>query len=196
VADFDALNPYAPPLHTAEPVAGRLGRAHFDGKLLTFDKDGSLPDVCLKCGAMPPIVRRKQMFSYAPPWVLISFLVCTLGGIIAMAIYTKRATLQLPLCPSCNQRWRSAKTAIIVSLLALVATPLLAFAEPVHNMPGGGTIILTVFVLTFIAFIAIAVAYARPRMLQAKKIDKIAITLGGVDPRAAEAVVASARMVV
>jgi hypothetical protein len=196
VADFDALNPYAPPQHVAEELPGKLRQATFDGKLLTFDKAGMLPDICLKCGAPEPVVRRKHAFSYTPPWVYLMFPLCWLGALVTMAIIAKRATLMLPLCPSCNTRWRSAKIALLVSGLALLSPLFVGVFAPVRQSDDAGAIILVVFLLTLTVFIAVALGYARPRTVQAKKIDDVSITLGGVHPRAAEVVVTAARTVV
>jgi hypothetical protein len=190
VADQDALNPYAPPQHVDEPVGGGLLRASFDGKLLTFNKTAMLPNVCLKCGAMPSTVRRKQAFAYAPPWVFLSFLLCSLAGAVAVVMVTKRATVQVPLCSSCDQRWRAAKWATGLALVALVSPLLLAFLEA--STPNIAAIVGGLFLLAIIGLLVVMFAYVRPRTLQPKKIDKVVITLAGVDAGAARMVVAGA----
>src|SRR5262249_9752221 len=93
----------------------------------------------------------------------------------------KKAKLQLPLCATCNGRWKSARIAAGVSGLLLL-TPLLVVAIDAKD---AGWLTVVLFAAAFVGLIVVMTVYVRPRLVQAKKIDDLTIPLGGVDPNAA-----------
>src|SRR2546422_686904 len=113
-----SFNPYAPP--EADPnLVGARAQTRVEGACLVLE-DATLPDVCLKCGARERIVRREHRFVYQPPWVLLLVVFCTLIGIAAAAITTKRLKVSLPLCETCNRRWRASRILLVLPLVVFV----------------------------------------------------------------------------
>jgi hypothetical protein len=165
-------NPYAPP-------GGYPGQNHphhsarLEGDVLVVAKDSYLPDVCLKCAARDGIVRRQAKFQWTPVWARLSIIFCTIGGLIVMLLTTKKGGLSVPLCQPCNARWGQAVTALIVSVVFLVAG-LLTFRF--FDEPAIGGI---VFVVVLGGFIGVMLGFVRPRMLQVDKIDDQFIYLKG-----------------
>jgi hypothetical protein len=185
------FDPYAPPQHLGDGVSAGPLDARIEGGYLVLNKLGHIPDVCLKCAAQQGIVRREQTFSYTPPWVFAILIVCNIGGLIAMVMTMKRAKLKLPLCSTCNARWKSARTAVILTVLLLVS-PLLLLFLPI-DASNVGALALSTFAIAFVVLFVVLTVYVRPRVLQARKIDETTIKLGGVDPKAALFVASSAR---
>jgi hypothetical protein len=178
------FNPYAPPQYVGEDGTGggRLD-ARIESGHLAFNIDGHIPDVCLKCGTRAGIVRRKHTFMYTPPWVILLVLLCTLGGVVAMLLTRKTAKLNLPLCAHCNGRWRAAQIGVGIALATMFAPFLLFFVA--DENPNVAPIMLGGFVLGLLGLIVMLATFARRRLLQVRKIDKVRITLRGVDPGAA-----------
>jgi hypothetical protein len=175
-----AQNPYAAP----NPHGSSFGyvngsQATLLGDVLAIRKDAALPDVCMKCGTHDSIVRRQAKFSWTPMWARLSIVLCTIVGLIAMAVTTKRATLSLPLCAPCNARWSSAVVALIVGIVALVGG---VFTFRLFDEPAVGGVL---FFVCLAGFIGIAIGYVKPRMLQVHKIDDQMIELKGFHPGAA-----------
>jgi hypothetical protein len=181
------MNPYEAPRPSAEgPSAGRARGKYYaalDGEKLVVQKDAELPSVCLKCGSHDGILRRKAKFQWTPVWARILVPFCWPAGLIAILATTKRGTLDVPLCGSCNARWSQAVGAIVVGVVALVAG---IFAIRAFDEPATGFI---VFFVALAGFLGLAIGFARPRMLIADKIDEANLTLKGVDQGAAREVV-------
>ena len=184
------MNPYAPPgdpgavPEPGEPATKKKKRgayhAHLDGDVLVVGRDTAFPSVCIKCGSHHGIERRVTKFQWTPIWARVSVVLCALGGLIAMAITTKRAELRLPLCPACNKRWSAARNALIGGVVALVLSiALLRLGDDPRSF-------LPLIAVVIVAFIVVAIAYARPRMLQARKIDERFIELKNCHQGAAQ----------
>jgi hypothetical protein len=181
------MNPYAPPgdpADTAEPGTKKKKKrgdyhAHLDGDVLVVGRDTAFPSVCIKCGSHQEIERRTTKFQWTPMWARMSVL-CAIVGLIAMLLTTKRAELQLPLCPRCNKRWTAARNALIAGVIALVGSivALRLGDDPQSLLPLIGVAI--------VAFIVVAIAFVKPRMLQVRKIDDQVVELKGCHPGAAQ----------
>ena len=107
-------NPYAPPTPGIAPNPygqhygqGAPFQAWPDGPDLAVQKDAPLPGVCMKCGSHDAPNRRNQQFVWTPPWVFIFFLISPIIGAIIAVIVQKKGRLLLPLCMSCNSRWKA-----------------------------------------------------------------------------------------
>jgi hypothetical protein len=174
------MNPYAAP---GAPVGshGSGGSARLEGDVLVVTKDAAMPSVCIKCGTHDGIMRRQAKFQWTPVWARISIVLCTVGGLIAILVTTKRATLAVPLCVPCNQRWGQAVVALIVGIVALVGSVFLLTTgrdDPTLGFVGFG--------IAFVAFLVIMLAFVKPRMLQVDKIDDREVRLKGFHPGAGQ----------
>ena len=183
------------------------------GRLLVVEKDASLPDVCVKCGATAGLTRRRHRFQYMPPWPLL-FLAPTVlaaspntalsmlamaGPLVAMFVMlgtTRKARLDLALCVGCKRRWTRAvlvmalaATAPFVGLLAVMGSILRSLHEASSTplLTGLGAVGLSLLVPIFVYF-----TYVAPRLLGVKRIDSKTITLSRVHPNAAELIVRGA----
>jgi hypothetical protein len=168
------------------PRPGGALEARVEGGYLAFNKNAELPDICVKCGARQGIVRRSQPFSYTLPWVFALLVFCNIGGLIAMLVTMKRVKVNLPLCTTCNARWRNAHRAVLAASLLLIA-PLALFFLPVDSRDVGA-LVMWLMGLGVIVFIAVTAGFARSRLLRARSIDDTTIKLSGVDPGAAIAI--------
>jgi len=176
------------------------------GRLLVVEKNARLPDVCLKCGAVQGLTRRRQKFQHSPWWVSLLFAPTgllafqdtgfsmlapwgpVLGMILALA-GTKHATLDLALCARCRRRWTAAILAMVAAVMApfigvlvLVASILRALSAAVRPSISTGA---GIFALSVLVPIVIYFAYVGPRLLGVERIDAKTITLARVHPDAA-----------
>jgi hypothetical protein len=183
-------NPYTPPTHDDDaPRYLAWGGASWDGKLLRVPKQFSFPPICLKCASPEVRSRRTQKFAFTPTWSRLLILVCWMGALVAMALTTKRATLELPLCDACQARWRRARMWSIAMGLTVFA---LIFGAVVASAGSGSDEAQVLMAVAIFAFIVALVVGLRklvhPHLLHAKHIDDSNITLAGVHPMAGEQV--------
>ncbi len=174
------MNPYASP---AAPGGGygSGGSARLEGDVLVVTKDAALPNVCIKCGTHDAITRRQAKFQWTPVWARLSIVLCTIGGLIAILVTTKRGSLSLPLCVPCNQRWGQAVAMLVVGIVALVGSIfLLTMSREDPAIAFGG------FGAAFVFFLVVMLAFVKPRMLQVDKIDDREIRLKGFHPGAGQ----------
>jgi hypothetical protein len=183
-------NPYTPPAHDDDaPRYSPGGAVSWDGKLLRVPKQFSFPRVCLKCASPEVHSRRTQRFAFTPTWARLLILVCMLGALVAMALTTKRATLELPLCDACQARWRRARTLSVLMGLAAVASIVgVVVASAGSNSDEGPVAVALVIVVLVVAMAVAMRKLVSPRVLQAKHIDESYISLQGVHPVAGEQV--------
>lgn len=180
-------NPYAPPQHQpphqgmpyAPPPGGFFAR--LDGKNLVLAKTAYLPDVCVKCAAQQPIIRKRRNFVFIP-WYGRFF------GVIGMLITQKKATMDLPLCPACAQRaFKAVLTMWLVAggLFALGLAMIVAGAATDTDALAviGVLFFLSVLVVPLVLYFAWAIKHVLP---QAVNIDDQTITLARIDPNAAQ----------
>jgi len=161
--------------------------ARLEKRALVLSHDPDLPAVCMKCGSHDRITREPRIFHWQPVWSRF-LLICGIG-VILMFFMRQSASLEIPLCPPCTDRWTSARTARVVGIVATV----IAFATRIflgieHNRLGIG-----IFLATIAAFVAVSVTFVRKRQLRASAIDEDEIGLLGVHPTAIEEVRAGAR---
>jgi hypothetical protein len=151
----------------------------------------ALPAVCIKCGSHKAILRRPTKLRWTPMWARMMTL--CLIGLLFMLFMTRRAELDLPLCPACDARWTTGRRAFaagVVSLvLALVAVRVVYFdellAQPMAWLPVLGVALL--------AYVVLVVMFVRPRTLQVVKIDDTYLSLKGCHRGAAEEIVEGSR---
>jgi hypothetical protein len=182
-------NPYAPPQQISY-ASGALpggGYARLDGDRLVLDKNWRLPDVCVKCAATHPIVRKKKNYSFVP-WHGRMF------GVIGVLVTQKKAPLDVPLCPPCSARaskatvamWLACGLPVLISLALIVGG---GAADSPEAALAGVVLLLVACVGGLVLFHAYAKKYVLP---QAVHIDKQTITLARVHPIAAQSIVQAA----
>jgi hypothetical protein len=180
-------NPYAPPARDDAPEGEKKKRgryaARFAGKELVLSGAGELPSVCMKCGTHDGIMRRSAKLQWTPVWA--RFLVFCVIGPILMLVTTKRAVLDVPLCVPCNERWNAARNATVVAVVGLVGAFLWLRFGPEETAKTA----LVALVVAIAVFIVVLVSFVKPRTLRATKITDTEVTLGGVDPRAAQEII-------
>jgi uncharacterized membrane protein YeaQ/YmgE (transglycosylase-associated protein family) len=187
-------NPYAPPTGADAPAAAKKKKkkrggyaARFAGADLVLSGGGELPSVCMKCGTHDGIMRRSAKLQWTPVWA--RFLVFCVIGAVVMLVTTKRATLDVPLCVPCNERWNAARGATVVAVVGLVAAFLWLRLGPAETTKAA----LVALVVAIAGFIVVLVSFVKPRTLRATNITDSEITLRGVDPRAAQEIVDGSR---
>jgi hypothetical protein len=180
-------NPYAAPQQDAEHARFATGNVTWDGKQLVVPKQYSFPRVCLKCASPEVHTRRTQKFAFTPMWARLMVLVCWMGALVAMAITTKRATLELPLCDPCHAKWKKARNLSIYTGLGLLV--LIVGAVIVGGGVGGeaGLLALPVAILVgAVGYVVLVRKVVIPATLQSPKIDETYVTLAGVEPLAGQ----------
>jgi hypothetical protein len=147
----------------------------------------AFPALCVKCAAPGPLYGRLQAFGWFPAWTYAFFLLGPLPAIIVQLIVTKRATLNLPVCPSCNSRWRTAR---LVRTLAIVGPIIGGLGIAMTGAATDSLLLMGIgFLLVFpgiLAVIPVDLLFVRPRTLRPKFIDDHVVTLDGVAPQVLE----------
>ena len=161
--------------------------ARLEKSALVLSHDPDLPAVCMKCGSRDTITRESRMFHWRPLWA--RFLVMCGIGLIVMFITRRSASLEIPLCPACTERWAAARTAQIAGILGIVVGFAVLMLVSLENKRIG----LAVFLATVAVYVAIGLTFVRKRMLRASAIDEDEIGLLGVHPAAIEETLVSAR---
>ena len=146
-----------------------------------------LPAVCMKCGSHDTITRESRMFHWRPVWARY-LLVCGIG-LFVMLITTQSASLEIPLCPACTERWQTARTAQIAGVLAIaVGFAVLDAGEPREQAHRSRGVPRHRRRLR-----RDDLHVVRKRMLRASAIDEDEIGLLGVHPTAVDETLVSAR---
>lgn len=161
--------------------------ARLEKGAVVLSHDPDLPAVCMKCGSHDTITRESRMFHWRPTWARY-LLMCGIG-LFVMLITTQSASLEIPLCPACTQRWQTARTAQIAGVLAIAVGFAILMLVSLENKRIG----LAVFLATVAAFVALTFTFVRQRMLRASAIDEDEIGLLGVHPTAIDEILVSAR---
>lgn len=187
------MNPYAPPQQVQPPAAYGYGvaggyAAWPEGENLSIQKDAPLPPVCVKCGAAPAAHRRNQQFVFTPPWVFIIFFVSPIIGAIVAMIVQKKGRLQLPLCDECQARWKTGTLMVVGGVLGLIFGLIGGIVIAANDYPEVGVPLLLGSIVAF----AVALVVANKRFLRAAKVDERMITIRGIHPNAAQAILAAA----
>jgi hypothetical protein len=151
----------------------------------------TLPAVCVKCGSHKAILRRPTTLRWTPLWARMTAF--CLVGLLLMLFVTRRAELDLPLCPACDARWTTGRGAlgagVVALLLALAAVRVVYFdellAQPMAWLPVLGAALL--------AYVVLVRMFVRPRTLQVVKIDDAFLSLKGCHRGAAEEIVEGSR---
>lgn len=194
-----SIDPYAPPKTEtkAEPAVvaaaegGELPRVWAEGPNLAVRLDAKIPGVCLKCGTTAGIVRREHAFTWMPAdkrrnTMAVRLLFGALGGAMmeaANAKHRRNATLSLPLCEACDQRWvQGKKLAIITLLLFLASFGFIIFAQSERLM--GPVALLFVLFGSLGGLVAISRFVVPPRYVHAERIEDAFIVLRSVAPLA------------
>jgi hypothetical protein len=161
--------------------------ARLEKSALVLSHDPDLPAVCMKCGSHDTITRESRMFHWRPAWA--RYLVMCGVGLLVMLVTTQSASLEIPLCPRCTERWSAARAAQIAGVLGIAVGFAALMLVSLENKRIG----LAVFLATVAAYVAMSFTFVRERMLRASAIDEEEIGLLGVDPTALEEILVSAR---
>jgi hypothetical protein len=189
------MNPYAPPDEPDgdEPKKKKKKRkrgrysARFDGNVFVVSRDAELPAVCLKCGKHDDIVLRPTNFQWTPLWSRLLLPFCAIGGLLAMSLTRKHASLKVPLCAPCNKQWTNARNALIAGIVALVLS--VVFMRT-RDDPKSALVIPG---LAIVAFLGLVTAFIRPRVLRVDRITDAEVHLKGFHTEAAQEVIDGAR---
>jgi hypothetical protein len=186
-----APNPYAPPRAPAGfAPAGPSGYGpppRVQGDLVTIAKTYPLPPLCVKCARPDDLRGRTQQFAWFPRWTYLLVFIGLLPAVIVQAVLTKRATLNLPLCTSCNARWSQARLVRVLAFVVPIVVGLgLAFAGIATNLGFLGVIGFLLFFPGILAVIPIDLLMVKPRTLRATFIDDQVVTLKGVSAQVLE----------
>ncbi|CAN5584808.1 hypothetical protein BH10PLA2_BH10PLA2_38410 [soil metagenome] len=101
----------------------RLGRAELER--------GRLPKVCMVCGDRAS-VRVKKTFAWYPVWAYL------VGGIILAFLFTKRMTINAPLCNAHRNHWLLRTLIIVLGFVAaMVFSGILIFAVAIKSAANG-----------------------------------------------------------
>ena len=200
----EAFDPYRPPAadgaasdpRAPVPVADwRPFEAYERGDDLVVSRHAPLADVCMKCGAVEQGLRRRLVtFAWAPSAAF--FLVCcgAIGLVILFIAYVKQARFLLPLCPTCDARWRSGTAVMIVGAITLaVGFYAILFSGAAIIEYAGGSVLVAVLTLVPFGIIALVVVHrtvVRPRTVWSGHIDSERVTMRGVHPAARTAAIA------
>jgi hypothetical protein len=161
--------------------------ARLEKSALVLSHDPDLPAVCMKCGSHDTITRESRMFHWRPAWA--RFLVMCGIGLLVMLVTTQSASLEIPLCPKCTQRWSTARTAQIAAVLGIAIGFAVLMLVSLENKRIG----LAVFLTMVAVYVALSFTFVRERMLRASTIDENEIGLLGVDAAATQEILVSAR---
>ncbi len=171
------------------PTTGAPFVAARAGNDLLVQKDASLPDLCVKCGAREGIVRRSTRFAWTPPWVYATALAGVLIMAVLAAVLQKRGHLMIPLCAACKKRWTHANLVMGLGVFWIFVAMALMVAFFAHEMPALGFLAL----LSMVGVpVGVSFGYVRKRRLHPRKIDDRMLTLVGVHSDALDLIVQAA----
>lgn len=192
-----SFNPYAPPAVDPAPPHGHpSGPLDADGVLGLWVGD-TLPDVCLKCGSLEGLERRRLPLSRRPFWVY-AFLFAGLITFFVVDSGMPKGWLSGCLCRHCLGRYSAAQWARWSIALPLVAWFFTLFAA---SMIGGeealdGVLVLTLFFQVAVLFTVFAWLvqkfFVAPRVLDLLGLTGlgahgIGMRVAGIHPQAASA---------
>lgn len=164
--------------------------------LLQWDEvgDGSLPQLCARCGK---VTRRYQQktFAWHPPWLLLFLLFCGIvPGLILILIVQKRMTTHLPLCRRHRNHfiWRAwFLGGTFLAVLACFASGVVLLNQtPPRAEEANG--LLAAGVLGFLIWMVAAAAVALTA-IRVTHMDDSTVTLAGLDRKFVNAVVLQRR---
>ncbi len=198
-------NPYAPPATAPAAPAPALARG---ASTYAVDVERKLPPVCLKCGATERITRREERFTVSPAargigasggvigavvanatrhdTSLMLPLLVVIGVVLTIVVWVvnkaaKHVHLSLPLCASCDERWRAGVTIRrwLLSALAIAGVCLLLglAAQSTPVAAAGGALLFVMIVVAFAVKLPL-------RFVTVQRVDGSLATLGGVSPAA------------
>lgn len=149
-----------------------------------------LPGVCVKCGKRGDVLHKRQNFRWVPPWTNLLILVNVIVALVVQQIMTKRGQLALPLCPTCKSRWSTASLFLGLSIAWIFIGLILGGVLLGNELAALGALTM---LSAIAAPIAVGLGVVRPRTVRAKGIKDLVLTLGGVHPDAADAIVAASQ---
>jgi hypothetical protein len=218
------LDPYGqkPPAASADP-AGQTALVREQDDLLLVCHGTRLADVCVKCASRERIVRRFVVMSYRRFWpavwllaglILARFVVTFvltlvvpfdlwsgIGFLVCFAVFWRgwrHGSLDLPVCPACDARWRAVVRARFLATLAIIPVLILSAIAADLDRPGSpfdGRKSQVAFALAaawLLGLIAVHAGTLRKRTVGARAIHDQLIFLRGVHPDARRALVVEA----
>lgn len=147
-----------------------------------------LPHVCAKCGGLHELRGRFQVVKYTPPALYFVLLLGVLPGALLMAALTKKATVIIPLCASCDARWSSALRIFSLSLIFPFVLLVACWSAAVSlDLLGSGAAGPALAYLPFLVSIVagpllVRSLLIRPRTLYATSMDERRARLAGACP--------------
>lgn len=176
---------YGPPMGFVQPMATS---ARALGNQLEVPRGAHLPPICAKCGTPHGVAGHMMQFVYVPPVAYVGLVAGVLVGAILIQAMQKKATVMVPLCPGCHQKWKGAKLARGLAIGAPFIVLVLSFVLGIALSPGdaAGAVIGIGFLLFFVGIIAapILVHYLKikPNTLVPHTADDLRMTFVGACP--------------
>lgn len=145
-----------------------------------------LPPICCKCGARHDLRGRTANLVWVNPLAYLGLLGGLFPMMILVLVLQKRATVTLPICAPCDQRW---SRGIVFRYLAVVAPFVLglaAFYVADALWDDVGRDVLAAFAVFLVLIVALPIAVVKlvsePRAVTAVKIDEYRAKVKGVSP--------------
>jgi hypothetical protein len=171
------------------PFRMRPFRMRVDGAKCVFPRDVIFPDVCLKCAATQPLVRRRKSYKAQEGGVAVLIASAFFAAPMRLVGTPRKPVvtlvLDLPLCIACNARHRTAYAIMFVGWGILAACFVVAF----FAKPFGFAALAGVAAVVWFAGLPIVgivhLAYASRRLVPGLvRIDETTITLARLGPAA------------
>jgi hypothetical protein len=168
---MDQRSRYAPP--TSAVVAERV--AGWDGKYFLLTSPGTLPCLCVECGADQALTTRTAKLRYVNPATFLWFFLSPVILLIAYLVVLKRATVSYSQCASCLSTTRRWAAVMKISGLAFC----LAVAGRI-GLDGEQTVapLIAAMLVSFLVFI-VAAAMKGPK-LAIRKVRAGVFYIGGM----------------
>ncbi len=145
-----------------------------------------LPGICSKCDATRDLGSRIERMSWTSVGTyVLAFVLAPLGllfSIVALVLGQKSTTIDFPICPTCDARWRNAKIIRVVALFSPMVLGLVT-ASTASSADGNGLLVgLGVFLGTLVTLpVAVTLLVVRPATISARHIGARARLVGFSD---------------
>jgi hypothetical protein len=168
---MDKRSRYAPP---ASVVVGESATG-WDGKYFLLTSPGTLPCLCVECGAGQALTTRTAKLRYVNPATFLWFFLSPVVLLIAYLVVLKRATVSYSQCATCLSTARRWATVMKVSGLAFC----LAVAGRI-GLDGEQAVapLVVMMLVTFLVFV-VAAAMKGPK-LAIRKVHAGVFYIGGM----------------
>jgi hypothetical protein len=144
-------------------------------------EDNKIPPICMECGEETDSYVTRT-FSWTPPWVYFLVLFGLIGIILAVIlsnVYSKRQTLDCPLCPAHRNHW-SRRTWMVCGIFLLIPMGIAAAVVVGQQLHDDYTGIVVAGCAVFCLVVLITMAIVSRRCIRAQDITDVDMVLVGV----------------